>query len=119
MTIKRSEIKIENYDCQAGKLVVKPLKQMTRTVTTTDFELKEVPEGVDPTSEDYEPEYVPVKKKEKAPYEMQLAEVISTGSDQFPVGSIIVYSIKFVKEFDLFKEAFLMSQHDVMGTYKA
>ena len=115
MTIKRSELKVENYTCQAGKLLIKPLKHMVRTVTTTDFEMKEAPEGVDPTSSDYEPEYVPVKKKEKAPYEMQLGEVVSSASEQYLIGSTIVYSIKFAKEFDLFKDTLLLSQHDVMG----
>ena len=117
--MKRNEIKIEGFQCPAGKLVVEPFKHMVRTTTITDFEPEPVPEGIDPTKDEYEPQYVPVKKKTKAPYEMQLATVISSGSDQFPKGTIVVYSIKFVKEFDLFKDALLMSQHDVMGVMQA
>jgi hypothetical protein len=56
--------------------------------------------------------------KSKAPYEMQLAEVLSSGDQRYPVGTVIVYSVKFVKEFDLFKKTFLLSNHDVHGVYK-
>ena len=116
--MKRSELNIENFVCPDGKLIIKPFKHMQRTVETTDFEQVPAPEGVDPTDPNYEPEYVPVKKKSKAPYEMQLGEVVASGATQYPIGTTVVYSVKFVKEFDLFKDSLLMSQHDVHGVIK-
>jgi hypothetical protein len=62
LKIKRTELTIDNYMAPAGKLLISPLKHMTRMVETTDFEQKPAPEGVDPTAPGYEPEYVPVKK---------------------------------------------------------
>ena len=118
MKIKRSELTVENYEGPEGKLLIKPFPHMKRTVETTEFELKQE-EGDDPTKSDKEPEYVPVKRKERAPFECQLAEVISGESGKYKKGDIVVYSIKFVKEFDLFKQVFLVSAYDLYGHYKA
>lgn len=119
MKINRKELKVENYVAPDGKLLIRPFPHMKRTVEVTDFELKQTEDGEDPTKEDKEPEYVPVTKKERAPYEVQLAEVIATSpTSKFKVGDVIIYSIKFVKEFDLFKETFLMSEYDSYGLYK-
>lgn len=118
MKIKRSELSVENYTATDGKLLIRPLPHMKRTVETTEFELKETEEDEDPTKEEAEPEYVPVKVKSKAPYEMQLAEVIASApNNKYKVGDVIVYSVKFVKEFDLFKEVFLVSEYDLFGIY--
>ena len=51
--MKRNEIKIEGFQCPAGKLVVEPFKHMVRTTTITDFEPEPVPEGIDPTKNKY------------------------------------------------------------------
>lgn len=59
-----------------------------------------------------------MKVKEKAPYEVQLATVIASADEDYPIGTTVVYSIKFVKEFDLFKQAFLVSNYDLYGTYQ-
>jgi len=119
MKINRKELKVENYVAPDGKLLIKPYPHMKRTVEVTDFELRPTEDGEDPTKGDSEPEYIPVTKKERAPYEVQLAEVVAVGSNsKFKVGDTVIYSIKFVKEFDLFKETFLMSEYDSYGIYK-
>jgi hypothetical protein len=50
---------------------------------------------------------------------MQLAEIVAVSEgSKFKVGDVIVYSIKFVKEFDLFKNTFILSEYDDHGLYK-
>ena len=103
---------ISKYRPIEGKLLVSPLKQRARMVETIELD-DEKNKDKDPLKEEME-----VKKvKSRAPFEMQLAEVVASGDAKYPVGTIIVYSIKFVKEFDMFKNAFLMSNHDIMGVY--
>ena len=104
---------IENYTPEAGKLLIKPFKHRTRTVTTREMD-DEKNEGKDPIKDEMETKMV----KSKAPFEMQLGEVVASGDEAKAVGTVIVYSVKFVKEFDLFKGIFLMSNYDVMGTYR-
>ena len=103
---------IVNFTPEAGKILIKPFKHRTRTVETIELD--------EEANKDKEPheEKVVKKVKSKAPYEMQLAEVIASGDPKYPLGTVVVYSVKFVKEFDLFKQVFLMSNHDIMGTYK-
>jgi len=104
---------ISNYQPKAGKLMVKPLRMRTRTVETIELD-QEANEDLDPLKDEMQTK----KVKSKAPYEYQLAEVVKSGDEAtYPVGSTVVYSVKFVKEFDLFKNMFLMSNLDVMGTY--
>lgn len=117
MKVKRNELDVSNYSAPNGKILIKPFSHMKRTVEVTDFELKPTEDGEDPTKSEGEPEYVPVTKKERAPFECQLAEVISSGSPNYKVGDVVVYSIKFVKAFDLFKETFLASDYDLYGKY--
>lgn len=118
MRIKRSELTVDKYTAPEGKLLIKPFPHMKRTVTTTEFKLKEREEGEDPTKED-EPEYEPYEVKSRAPFEVQLAEVVAVGNNsKYNVGDIIIYSIKFVKEFDLFKDTFLVSDYDLYGKYE-
>lgn len=119
MKINRKELSIENYNAPDGKLLIRPHAHMTRTVEVTDFVPKPTEDGEDPTKSDKEPEYVPVKSKSKAPFEIQIAEVVAVSpNSKFKVGDNVIYSIRFVKEFDLFKETFLMSEYDSYGTYK-
>ena len=103
---------IEKYQPEAGKLLIKPFKHRTRTVTTIELD-EEKNKDKDPLKDEMET----MKVTSKAPYEMQLGTIIASGDPLKPVGSVIVYSVKFVKEFDLFKGIFLMSNYDVMGTY--
>lgn len=103
---------ISKYQPIDGKLLVKPLRMRTRTVETIELD-EEANKNLDPLKDEMKTK----KVKSKAPYEYQLATVIATGTDKYPVGTTVVYSVKFVKEFDLFKEHFLMSNLDVMGTY--
>ena len=103
---------IEKYRPIEGKLLIKPLKHRTRTVETIELD-DEANKNLNPAKD----EMVTKKVKSKAPYEMQLAEVVASGDTRYEVGTFIVYSIKFVKEFDLFKGVFLMSNHDVQGVY--
>ena len=103
---------ISKYRPIEGKLLVKPLRERTRTVETIELD-DEKNEGKDPIKDEMETR----KVKSKAPYEIQLAEVIASGDERYPVGTIIVYSIKFVIDFDLFKKTFLISNFDIKGTY--
>ena len=103
---------IEKYRPIPGKLLIKPLRPRTRTVETIELD-DEKNKDKDPIKDEMETK----KVKSKAPYEMQLAEVIASGVDGYEVGSTIVYSLKFVKEFDLFKGALLLSAHDIQGKY--
>ena len=103
---------IKKYRPIEGKLLVKPLRHRTRMVETVELD-DEKNKDLDPIKDEMQ-----VKKvKSRAPYEMQLAEVVASGDARYPIGTIIVYSIKFVKEFDLFKQIFLMSNLDVHGVY--
>ena len=104
---------ISKYQAPAGKLLIKPLKQRVRMVETRELD-HEKNKDKDPIKEEMETKLV----KSKAPYEIQLAEVVNSGAPEYPIGSIIVYSIKFAKEFDLFKNTFLLSNYDAMGSYK-
>ena len=114
---------IENYTPEAGKLLIKPLRVRTRTVETQEaYEDEEAKKKENETRDPLkQPEDLPIMKnrtvKSKAPYEMQLAEVIASGDPNKPIGSTIVYSIKFVREFDLFKNTFLISNYDSQGEY--
>lgn len=103
---------ISKYRPIPGKLLVKPMKHRTRTVETIELD---VDANKDKNPED---EMKTMKVKSKAPFEMQLAEVIASGDEKYPVGTFIIYSVKFVKEFDLFKGVFLMSNFDVHGIYE-
>jgi len=118
MKVKRSELSVDNYTAPEGKLLIKPFSHMKRTVEVTDFEIKETEDGEDPTKDTSEPEYVPVKKKERAPFEYQLAEVVAGEAGKYKVGDVVIYSVKFVKEFDLFKQIFLVSAYDLFGKYE-
>lgn len=104
--------KIEDYTPMSGKLLIKPFRQRTRTVETIELD-EEKNKNKDPLKDEMETK----KVKSKAPYEMQLAEVVVSGDPTYPVGTTVVYSVKFVKEFDLFKNVFLVSNYDIMGTY--
>jgi len=103
---------IEQFSPINGKLLIKPFRQRTRTVETIELD-HEKNKDKDPMKDEMETK----KVKSKAPYEMQLGEVIATGHPEYPKGSVIVYSVKFVKEFDLFKNTLLLNSHDVMGKY--
>ena len=103
---------IEKYRSPNGKLLIKPLRMRTRTVETIELD-EEANKDLDPIKDEMKTK----KVKSKAPYEIQLAEVMSSGDATYPVGTVIAYSIKFVKEFDLFKNTFLMSNYDVQGVY--
>lgn len=102
---------IKDFTPLAGKMLIKPFKHRTRTVTTRELD--------EEANKDKEPhdEMETMLVKSKAPFEMQLGEVVASGDSDYPIGTVIVYSVKFVKEFDLFKQLFLMSNYDVMGTY--
>ena len=120
MKVNRRGLSVGNYVAPDGKLLIEPFSHMKRTVEVTDFELKPTEEGEDPTKADEtaEPEYIPVQRKERAPYEIQLAKVVAvSGKSDMKVGDTIIYSVKFVKEFDLFKDIFLMSEYDSYGRY--
>ena len=103
---------ISKYQAPAGKLLIKPLRQRARMVETRELD-HEKNADKDPIKEEMETKLV----KSKAPYEIQLAEVLASGDVQYPAGTIIVYSLRFAKEFDLFKNTFLLSNYDGMGTY--
>ena len=104
--------KVEQYKAPNGKLLIKPFKHRTRIVETIELD-EEKNKDKDPLKDEMETK----KVKSRAPYEIQLAEVVSSGDANFPVGTIVVYSVKFVKEFDLFKNTFLLSNYDVQGVY--
>jgi len=104
---------ISKYQPIEGKLLVEPLRMRTRQVETIELD-EEANKDLDPLKDEMQTK----KVKSKAPYEMQLAKVVASGDKNFPVGTTIVYSIKFVIEFDLFKKAFLMSNYDVKGYYE-
>jgi len=118
MQVKRSDLTVDKYGAPDGKLLIEPFKYMTRTVTTTEFVPIESKEGEDPTKTDEAPMMEPKQVKTKAPYEVQLAKVVSAGTGAaYAVGDVVTYSIKFVKEFDLFKDTFLVSGYDLYGKY--
>jgi len=104
---------VEQYQPINGKLLIKPLKQRARMVENIVLD-DEANKDLDPLKDEMQTKRV----KEKAPYEMQLATVLASGDTQYPVGSVVVFSIKFVKEFDLFKQALLISNYDIQGSYK-
>lgn len=104
---------ISKYRPISGKLLVKPLRHRTRTVETIELD-EEKNKDLDPLKDEMQT----MKVKSKAPFEMQLAEVIASGDPAYPVGTTVIYSVKFVKEFDLFKQVFLMSNFDVQGIYE-
>jgi len=118
MRIKRNELTIDNYTPIGGKLLIKPFKEMKRTVETIEWKEVEQEEDNDPTKDDL-PVREPVKVKSKAPYEVQLAEVVAVGKGvtDYKVGDTVVYSVKFVKDFDLFKDTYLVNLHDLYGIY--
>lgn len=106
---------ISKYHPIGGKLLIKPLRMRTRTVETVELDV-EKNEGKEP-HEEMETKRV----KSKAPFEIQLAEIVAVPKDNrtgYNVGDTIVYSVKFVKDFDLFKGTFLMSLHDIHGDYE-
>lgn len=107
---------IDKYHPIEGKLLIKPLRMRKRTVETVELD-DEKNKDKDPLKDEME-----IKKvKSKAPYEMQLGEIVSVPRNNntgYNIGDIIVYSVKFVKEFDLFKEAFLLSTYDIQGEYE-
>lgn len=107
------EFKVENYTAPAGKLLIKPFVHRTREVETVELD-HEKNKDKDPLKDEMETK----KVVSEAPYEIQLAEVIASGDDKYTPGDIVVYSVKFVKEFDLFEETFLISNYDVHGRYK-
>ena len=103
---------VEQYQPPKGKLLIKPLKMRSRMVENIVLD-EEANKDLDPLKDE-----VKTKKiKEKAPFEVQLATVIASSDEDYPIGSVVVYSIKFVKEFDLFKAAFLVSNYDLYGKY--
>ena len=103
---------ISKYQAPAGKLLIKPLKQRARMVETRELD-HEKNADKDPIKEEMETILV----KSKAPYEMQIAEVMASGDTQYPAGTTIVYSIKFAQEFDLFKNTFMIANYDIKGRY--
>lgn len=117
--IKRSDLSIENYQVLDGKLLISPFKQMKFTTEVNDFEPELGKDGKEQLDEQGMPLMKRVKKKTQATYEYQLAEVISASpNSKYKSGDTVVYSIKFVKEFDLFKNTFLINEYDVFGLYK-
>jgi hypothetical protein len=114
-TIKLNELEynVENYNPPAGKLLIRPYVERTREVETIELD-DEKNEGKDPLKDEMETK----KVKSEAPYDIQLAEVVASGDSSYEVGETIVYSIKFIKEFDLFEGTYLMSNYDVYGKYK-
>lgn len=106
---------IENYRPLPGKLVIKPLKMRTRLVKNIVLD-DEKNEGKDPLKDEVETKVV----TERAPWEIQLATIVAVPEDSelYKVGDTVVYSVKFVKEFDLFKGTFIVSNYDLYGTYK-
>lgn len=105
--------KVEQLTPITNKLLIKPFRHRTRTVETIELD-HEKNKDKDPLKDEMETR----KVKSKAPFEIQLAEVVATGDPKFPVGTVIAYSVKFVKEFDLFKNILLVNSFDVMGTYE-
>ena len=107
---------ISKYHPIGGKLLVEPMRMRTRNVETIELD-EEKNKEKDPLKDEME-----VKKVQtKAPFEIQLATVIAVPKDNrtgYEVGNTIVYSVKFVKEFDLFKKTFLISLHDIHGEYE-
>ena len=104
---------VEQYQPINGKLLIKPLRQRARMVEQIVLD-EEANKDLDPLKDEMQTK----KVKEKAPYEMQLAEVLASGDPAYPVVSTVVFSIKFVKEFDLFKGSLLISNYDIQGSYK-
>ena len=119
-TIKRREIDINKYVPIAGKLLIRPYKLMTRMVETTEWvddEELDQEANSDPMKGDL-PAKKPIKVKTKAPWEVQLAEVVAIGENtDYKVGDTVVFSLKYVKDFDLFKDVLLMSAYDLYGKY--
>ena len=103
---------ISKYQAPAGKLLIKPLKQRARTVETIELD-DEKNKDKDPIKDEMETK----KVKSKAPFEIQLAEVVASGAPEYPIGTKIVYSIRFAQEFDLFKNTFMLANYDVKGSY--
>ena len=106
---------ISKYHPIAGKLLIKPLRMRTRTVETIELD-EEKNKDKDPIKDEMETK----KVKSKAPFEIQLAEVVAVPKENttgYNIGDTIVYSVKFVKEFDLFKGVFLISTYDLQGDY--
>jgi len=44
--------------------------------------------------------------------------LLNADNTLYKIGDTVVYSVKFVKEFDLFKGLLLVSNYDLYGTYK-
>lgn len=103
---------IEQFTPISGKLLIKPFRNRTRTVETIELD-HEKNKDKDPLKDEMET----IKVKSKAPYEMQLAEVVASGDPKYPNGTVVIYSVKFVKEFDLFKNTLLVNSFDIMGLY--
>jgi hypothetical protein len=103
---------ISKYTPPVGKLLIKPLKMRERQVETIELD-HEANKDLDPMKD----EMTTKRVKSKAPFEYQLGEIVASGDTIYPVGGTIVYSVKFVKEFDLFKDTFLVSNYDIFGRY--
>ena len=73
---------ISKYQAPAGKLLIKPLKQRARIVETIELD-DEKNKDKDPIKDEMETK----KVKSKAPFEIQLAEVLASGDVQYPAGT--------------------------------
>lgn len=107
---------ISKYHPIAGKVLIEPMRMRTRTVETIELD-EEANKDLDPMKDEMKTK----KVKSKAPFEYQLATVVAVPKENntgYNIGDTIVYSVKFVKEFDLFKKAFLISLHDIFGEYE-
>ncbi len=105
---------VEQYTPIAGKLLIKPLRPRTRMVENVELDAEKNKDLV-PIKDEMQTKIVKVK----APFEIQLAEVLASGKGcDAQIGDTILYSVKFVKEFDLFKNTLLVSEYDLQGSYE-
>jgi nitrogenase subunit NifH len=104
---------VDKYQPPQGKLLIKPLRERSRMVENIVLD-DEKNKDKDPLKDEMETK----KVKERAPYEVQLATVLASGDPEYPVGCTVVYSMKFVKDFDLFKKVYLVSNYDLYGKYE-
>ena len=110
------KFEVNKYNAPSGKLLIKPLRERKRTVTNWIPD-DEKNKDKDPVKDEMELKKVTTK----APYEIQLAEVVavpSTNDTGFNIGDTIVYSIKQAQEFDLFKGTLMVALFDLKGTYE-
>ena len=105
-----------------GLVLIRPLKlqyrtekQVVPTERQSEIDMKEAVKG---EGKEIETEVI----KQKVKLQHQLAEVITTGNLDssklgFKAGDIIVYDVHSVRPFDLQKNTFVMSVHNILGVW--